>query len=88
MKVAQIDPIQAFKVVPEAAGAVGVLVVTILAVLFGAIGASSSPAVQQTASKAKDKAVEAKDKAAEGVATGAEKASAELNKRTTRSGGS
>lgn len=84
--VAKTDPLEAIKLVPEVAGGIGVLVVTLLAILLGGIGAGAkSPKVQETAQKAKDKAMEAKDQVAEGVSTGAEKAQAEINKRTTRS---
>lgn len=87
--IAQRDPVEAIKFVPEVAGAIGVGIVSVLALLFSLIGAGSkSPAVQDAAKKAKDAAVDAKDKAAEGVASGVDKASDEVKKRTTRSSGS
>lgn len=82
------DPVAAIKTVPEVAGGLGVILVTLLAVILGGGAAGAqSPAVQDAAKKAKDQAVDAKDKAAEAVSTGAEKAQAEVNKRTTRSSG-
>lgn len=86
LTIAQKDPIQAIKFVPEVAGGIVAAVVTLLALIVGLVGlGSSSPAVQKAATDAKEKAKEVKDKAAEATATGAEKAKAELNKRTTRS---
>lgn len=86
LTIAKQDPVLAVKTVPEVAGAAGVLLLTVLGVLLGGIGgASKSPKVQEKAKQAKDKAAEAKDKVADAAATGAEKAQAEVNKRTTRS---
>jgi calnexin len=63
--------------------------ITILALLASIlIGSGAAPSKEQVkvqANKAKDAAVDAKDKAAEAISTGAEKAQAEVNKRTTRS---
>ncbi|KAF2204176.1 calnexin-like protein [Delitschia confertaspora ATCC 74209] len=90
LDIAKKDPVQAVKLVPEVAGGLAVLLVTLAAILLSAIapGSNAVPSKQQvkeTAKKAKDAAVDAKDKAAEAVASGAEKAQAEVNKRTTRS---
>jgi calnexin len=84
------DPIEAIKFVPEVGAAIGVLVLTLFAILAsivggGAAAAPSKEQVKEAADKAKKVAVNAKDKAAEAVATGTEKAQAELNKRSTRS---
>jgi calnexin len=85
-------PVEAVKFVPEVAGAAGGLLALVLSLLFiiggGAAAAPSAEQVKAQAKKAKDVAVDAKDKAAEAVATGAEKAQAEVNKRTTRSNAS
>ena len=84
--IAQKDPIEAIKFVPEAAGGIAAVVVTLIAVIASLIGlGSSSPAVQKAATDAKLKAKEAADKVADATATGADKAKAELTKRTTRS---
>lgn len=84
--IAKEEPLEAVKLMPEVAGGIGALIVTILALLFGGIGfGASSPKVQEKAQQVKEKAAEAKDQAADAVATGAEKAQAEVNKRTTRS---
>ncbi|KAF2707802.1 calnexin-like protein [Pleomassaria siparia CBS 279.74] len=93
IEIAQRDPIEAVKFVPEVAGGIGVLAVTILAILISAIvgGGAAAPSKEQvkaTAEKAKKAAVDAKDKAAEAVATGTEKSQAEINKRSTRSSAS
>jgi len=81
--------VEAVKFVPEVAGGVGVLAVTIFAILasllFGSGAAPSKEQVKAQAKKAKDSAVKAKDKAAEAVATGSEKVQAEVNKRTNKS---
>jgi calnexin len=93
LEIAKRDPIEAIKFVPEVAGGIGVLAVTIIAILGsllagGAVAAPSKEQVKAAADKAKKTAIDAKDKAAEAVTTGAEKAQAEVNKRTTRSTGS
>lgn len=90
IEIAKRDPMEAVKFVPEVAGGIGALVVAILAILASVLfgGASAAPSKEQVkaqAKKAKATAADAKDKAAEAVATGAEKAQAEVNKRTTRS---
>lgn len=89
IEIAKRDPVEAVKFVPEVAGGIGVLAVTILvlliSVLFGSSAAPSQEQLKAQAKKAKDVAVDAKDKAAEAVATGADKVQAEVNKRTTRS---
>lgn len=84
--IAQQSPMEAIRFVPEVAGGIAAVVLTIIAALVGLVSmGSSSPAVQKTASDAKQKAQEVKDKASEATATGAEKAKAEVSKRTTRS---
>lgn len=92
VEIAKRDPVQAVKFVPEVAGGIGVLAITIIAILASALlGSGAAPSQEQLkaqAKKAKATAVDAKDKAAEAVATGAEKAQAEVNKRTTRSAAS
>ncbi|KAI9835202.1 MAG: hypothetical protein M1819_002572 [Sarea resinae] len=87
LTIAQNDPVQAIKFVPEVAGAIGVLVVTVLGVLFGLVakGSSAPPQVKKAAEKVKETAADAKDAVVEGAATGADTAKAEVNKRTTRS---
>jgi len=92
IEIAKRDPIEAVKFVPEVAGGIGVLFVTILAILASTlVGSGAAPSKEQvkaTAQKAKVAAVDAKDKAVGAVATGAEKAQAEINKRSTRSSAS
>lgn len=86
--IAQNDPIQAVKFVPEAAGGLAAAFVTIILLIVGIVsvsGSSAPPQVKKAAGKAKANAVEAKEKAAEAVATGAENVKAEVNKRSTRS---
>lgn len=86
--IAKNDPVEAIRFLPEVAGGIGAVIVTVLAIIIGLIGVgSSSPQVQKAAAKAKDPATDAKDKVAEGVSSGAETAKAEVNKRTTRSSG-
>lgn len=91
IEIAKRNPVEAVKFVPEVAGGLGVIVVAIIAILASALGGGAAPSKEQVkaqAKKAKDAAVDAKDKAAEAVTTGAEKAQAEVNKRTTRSNAS
>lgn len=84
--IAQSDPIQAIKFVPEAAGGLAAVLVTLIALVVGLFslgGASTPPQVKKAVKDAKDVAVDAKDKVAEATASGIDKAKAE--KRTTRS---
>ncbi|KAG9230215.1 calreticulin [Amylocarpus encephaloides] len=86
--IAQSDPIQAIKFVPEAAGGLAAIFVTFLAIIVGVVsmgGSTPPPKVKKAAADAKAAAVDAKDKAAEAVASGTEQAKAEVNKRSTRS---
>ena len=87
IEIAKRDPVEAVKFVPEVAGGIGVIAVTIFAIL-ASVAAPSQEQLKAQANKAKKTAIDAKDKAAEAVATGAEKAQAEVNKRTTRSNAS
>ncbi|KAH0596004.1 hypothetical protein MHUMG1_06554 [Metarhizium humberi] len=86
LTIAKNDPVEAIKFVPEVAGGIGAIIVTLAAIVASLIGlGGSSPAVKDTAAAAKDKAKEAKDKVAQATATGAEKAKGEASKRATRS---
>lgn len=86
MTIAQSDPIEAIKFVPEVAGGIAAAVVTLLAIVAGIVSAlTASPTAQKAAVDVKDKAKVGKDKAAEATASGAEKVKGEVNKRTTRS---
>ncbi|MCJ1320236.1 hypothetical protein MMC15_005574 [Xylographa vitiligo] len=93
MTIARKDPIEAIKFVPEVAGGLGVLLVTLLAVIVGAVGMSSAPPPPSPAKKSAEKA-KVNDAAASAIhelaeattsGTGAEKVQAEVSKRTTRS---
>jgi calnexin len=85
--IAQNDPIQAIKFVPEAAGGLAAVAVTLIAVIVGVISMSGSPPpqVKKAAVNVKATAADAKDRVAEAVSSGADQAKAEVNKRTTRS---
>ena len=86
--IAQNDPIQAIKFVPEAAGGLAAVAVTLIAVIIGVVSMSGStppPKVKKAAENVKATAADAKDKASEAVSSGAEQAKAEVNKRSTRS---
>ena len=88
LTIAKQDPIQAIKFVPEIAGGLGVIVVTMVAIIVAAIGMSSSsppPDVKKAAEKIKEAASDAKDKVSDASASGAEAVKSEVNKRTTRS---
>lgn len=83
LTIAKNDPIGAIKFVPEAAGGIAAVVVTILAVLISVLGSGGSPAPA-----AKKVATDAKGKAegkAEGSSTGADTSKADVSKRSTRS---
>ena len=87
--IAKSNPVEAIRFVPEVAGGIGVLVVTLVAVVLGALGSGSSPPpqIKKAVEKTKESAVAAKDKVTEAASSGAEKVQTEVNKRTTRSSG-
>ena len=84
----QKDPVEAIKFVPEVAGGIGVLVVTLLVVVISALGGSTPPPpVKKAVEKTKETAANVKDQVVDAATTGAEKVQTEVNKRTTRSSG-
>lgn len=90
---AQRDPIEAIKIMPEVAGGIGGALALLIAIIVGlfSLGGSSAPSkedIKKTAQKAKEAATDAKDKASAATASGADAVKSEVNKRTTRSSGS
>jgi calnexin len=88
--IAQRDPIEAIKFVPEVAAGIAIGFVTLLFVLLGLFtgGAAAAPSKEQIktgAQQAKAKVNETKDQVTEAVASGTEKVKVEANKRNTRS---
>lgn len=84
------DPVEAVKTLPEVAGGIGALAVTVIALIVGVLGAtggSPPPQVKKAAEKAKQSAVDTKDQVVDAASTATERAQAEVNKRTTRSSG-
>lgn len=87
--IAKNDPVEAVKALPEVAGGIGALAVTVIALIVGIIGLSAAPPpqVQKAAEKVKQSAMDTKDQVVDAASTATEKSQAELNKRTTRSSG-
>ena len=86
--IAQTDPIEAVKFVPEAAAGIAAVIVSLIAVIAGIVsisGSSPPPKVKKAAEKAKASAVDAKVKVTEAVASGIDATKGEANKRSTRS---
>lgn len=88
--IAQRDPIEAVKFVPEVAGVGAVILAVLIATLLSAVGlgvakAPNKDEVKAKAQKAKESAVDAKDQVASAVTSSAEQVQSEVNKRTTRS---
>jgi calnexin len=86
--IAKTNPIEAVKFVPEAAGGLAAVLITVLTILISLISmgtSSPAPQVKKAAAGAKSAAVNAKDKTAEAVASGAEQVKEQVNKRATRS---
>lgn len=86
------DPMQAVKLMPEVAGGIGAVAVTVLALLVTVVtmslgGATPPPQIKKAAEKVKESALDAKDQVVDAATSGAEKVQAEVNKRTTRSSG-
>lgn len=87
--IAKNDPVEAVKALPEVAGGIGALAVTVIALIVGIVGLSAAPPpqVQKAAEKVKQTAMDTKDQVVDAASTATEKSQAELNKRTTRSSG-
>ncbi|KAK5108840.1 hypothetical protein LTR62_007730 [Meristemomyces frigidus] len=90
-EIAKRDPMEAVRFVPEVAGGLAVGVLTLLLIVGGLLGggAAAAPSQEQMkakANQAKAKAQEVKDQVADAVASGADQAKDEVNKRTSRSG--
>ncbi|OIW34390.1 Calreticulin-domain-containing protein [Coniochaeta ligniaria NRRL 30616] len=86
LTIAARDPIEAIRFVPEAAGGIAAVLVTIIAILVGLAGiGGSAPAAKKVATDVKEKAKDVADKATKAAASGAETVKGEVNKRTTRS---
>lgn len=86
--IAQKDPIEAIKFVPEAAGGLAAVAITFIAIIVGIVSMSGStppPAVKKVAEKAETEAAEVKDKATDATTSAVEPAKGEVNKRTKRS---
>ena len=88
--IAKKDPVEAIKFMPEVAGGIGAVVVTIIALLVGLFGmgtksAPSKTETKKTATKEKAAVVDTKGEAVDAAASGAETVKSEVNKRTTRS---
>lgn len=81
--IAQRDPIEAIKFVPEIAGGIGAVFVSLIAIIVGLVnlGGSPAPAAKKAAATVADKAKDL----SEAAASGAEKVKGEVTKRTTRS---
>lgn len=88
LTIAAQDPIQAIKFVPEVAGGIGAILVSVIAIIVGLVslgGSSAPPAVKKAAADAKDLAADAKDKVAAAASSGAEAVKDTTTKRATRS---
>lgn len=83
LTIAQRDPIEAIKFVPEIAGGIAAAFVSLIAIIAVLVnlGGSAAPAPKKAAATSKDKAKDL----SEAAASGADKAKGEVTKRTTRS---
>ncbi|CAG8194274.1 unnamed protein product [Penicillium olsonii] len=82
VQLAQEDPVHAVKTLPEVAGGLGALLLTMILVIFGAIGASSPAPADK---KGKAPATAPKEKKGEAVSSSAETSKGGATKRNTRS---
>ena len=86
---AQKDPLEAVKTMPEVAGAMGVAVITVMAVLISTVAAGgSTEQTKRSVKTVKEAATDAKEKTTEATTSGADKVQADVSKRTTRSSAS
>jgi calnexin len=87
--IAQNDPVQAIKFVPEAAAGLGAVAITLLALIVGIVSMGGSttppPAVKKAAANVQASAKEAGDKVVESAASGIDSTKDAVNKRSTRS---
>jgi calnexin len=86
--IAQNDPIQAVKFLPEVAGGIAAVAVTLIAVIVGLVsmgGSTPPPQVKKAAENVKAAAADTKDKAVDAATSAVDQAKGEANKRTTRS---
>ncbi|KAF2403913.1 putative calcium-binding protein precursor cnx1 [Trichodelitschia bisporula] len=88
MAIAKVDVLEAFKTVPEVGGTIFTVALVFVSILLTMLTGGGAPAPAQVKAKAKeiadkvaDKTKDAKDKAAEAVATGAQNAKGEAQKR-------
>lgn len=91
LTIAKDNPIEAVKFVPDVAGGAGLILATVIALIFGALslsGASPPPQIKIASEDVKKAALDAKDKIVDSANSGAGKVQAEVNKRSTRSSGS
>ncbi|KAI9737136.1 MAG: hypothetical protein M1834_000729 [Cirrosporium novae-zelandiae] len=86
LTIAQKDPVQAFKFVPEVGMGIGGILVTVVALIAGIVSMSksSAPQAKKAAEKGKGAAKSVKEKVAEAAATGAETTKSEVNKRKSQ----
>lgn len=86
--IAQNDPIQAIKFVPEAAGGIVAVAVTLIAVIIGLVsmgGSTPPPQVKKAVENVKATAADAKDKAVDTTTSAVDQAKDGATKRATRS---
>jgi calnexin len=86
--IAQRDPIQAVKFLPEVAGGIAAVAVTLIAVIVGLVsigGSTPPPQVKKAAENVKAAVADTKDKAVDAATSAVDQAKGEANKRTTRS---
>ena len=86
--IAQNDPIQAVKFLPEVAGGIAAVAVTLIAVIVGLVsmgGSTPPPQVKKAAENVKSTAADTKDKAVDAATSAVDQAKGEVNKRATRS---
>ncbi|KAG8526987.1 uncharacterized protein KY384_008416 [Bacidia gigantensis] len=89
-ELAKEDPVEAIKTLPEVAGGIGALAVTVIVLIVSIATAATKgapPQAKKAIEKTKGAAVDAKDQVVDATTTSAEKIQAEVNRRTTRSTG-
>ncbi|KAJ6781749.1 hypothetical protein PWT90_08209 [Aphanocladium album] len=80
LTIAQRDPVEAVRFVPEVAAGIGAILVSLIAVILGLVGLGSAPAP----AKGKKAEKSTKEEGSKATTTGAEKAKGEATKRNTR----
>jgi calnexin len=85
--IARTNPVEAIKFVPEVAGGIAAVIITVLALIIGLFsmgGSTPPPKVKKATEKVKATAADTKDKVVDAATSAVDQAKGEASKRSTR----